>query len=175
MKKKFSNLVIDVDGVMTTGQFIYSSKGKMFKIFGPDDNDALSLLKPFLNIIFVSGDKKGFSISKKRIVSDMGYELNLVSTIKRFEWINSNFNPQEVIYIGDGIFDHYVMRSVGYAIAPQNADLLAKKSANYITKRNGGDRAVAEACLHILKKFFIEYNPKKKLSSKISYSGKWTA
>ena len=30
---------------LTTGHFIYSSEGKMFKLFGPDDNDGLSLLK----------------------------------------------------------------------------------------------------------------------------------
>lgn len=42
------------------------------KIFGPDDNDAISLLKEFIDIRFISGDKKGFSISKKRIVDDMG-------------------------------------------------------------------------------------------------------
>ena len=27
-------LIIDVDGVMTTGQFFYSEKGKVFKVFG---------------------------------------------------------------------------------------------------------------------------------------------
>ena len=59
-------LVLDVDGVLTTGQFLYSKNGKEFKIFGPDDNDGLALLKPFLKIHFVTQDKKGFSISKKR-------------------------------------------------------------------------------------------------------------
>ena len=33
--------LIDVDGVMTTGQFAYTANGKTMKIFGPDDNDAL--------------------------------------------------------------------------------------------------------------------------------------
>ena len=36
---------------------------------------------------------------------------------------------------------------------------LAKKYADYVTTRHGGDRAVAEACLHILEKFFEPYNP----------------
>ena len=30
----------------------------------------------------------------------------------------------------------------------------AKKYSSFVTKRTGGNRAVAEACLHILKKFF---------------------
>ena len=153
MKKKPKIFLLDVDGVMTNGQFIYNSKGKVLKVFGPDDHDGLSLLKKYLNIEFVTGDKNGFSISKKRIVYDMKFKLHLVSTIKRVEWIKKKYNLNEVIYMGDGIFDHYVMRKVLYSIATNDADSNAKKYANFVTKRNGGNRAVAEASLHILDKF----------------------
>lgn len=158
LKPKPRCFILDVDGVMTSGQFLYTSEGKAMKIFGPDDNDALSLLKTSLEIRFVTGDKKGFAISKKRIVGDMGFALDLVSTIHRIDWIKDNYKISEVIYMGDGIFDHYVMKHVGYSIAPANADRFAKQSANYVTERSGGDRAVAEACLHIMEKFFIPYD-----------------
>ena len=151
--------LIDVDGVMTTGHFIYSEVGKQMKIFGPDDHDGLLLLKPYIKIRFVTGDKKGFSISKKRIKQDMKFELDLVSTTKRIEWIKERYDPEEVIYMGDGIFDHYVMKEVGYSLAPANADKLARSHANFVTKCSGGNRAVAEACLHIMKKFFKPYDP----------------
>jgi 3-deoxy-D-manno-octulosonate 8-phosphate phosphatase (KDO 8-P phosphatase) len=153
--------ILDVDGVMTTGHFMYSKDGKQMKVFGPDDNDGLGLLNPNIEIRFVTGDKKGFSISNKRIKEDMGFKLDLVSTIKRIDWIKELYEPEEVIYMGDGIFDHYVMKEVGYSIAPNNADTLAKKHSNFVTKRSGGDRAVAEACIHIMQKFFSPYNPKK--------------
>ena len=139
-------LVLDVDGVLTTGQFLYSKNGKEFKIFGPDDNDGLALLKPFLKIHFVTQDKKGFSISKKRIVTDMKYPLELVKTLDRVEWMKKQTSLNKIIYMGDSIFDHLIFSKVGYSIAPANAD--------FVTKRNSGERAVAEACLHILKKFF---------------------
>tara|TARA_B100002019_G_scaffold137251_1_gene118240 strand:+ start:9034 stop:9516 length:483 start_codon:yes stop_codon:yes gene_type:complete len=146
--------ILDVDGVMTTGQFIYTKEGKQMKIFGPDDNDALGLLKPFIEIRFISADKKGFPISEKRIKQDMNYKLDLVNTHDRVDWIKTNYDPKKVIYMGDGIFDHYVMNEVGYSIAPANSDKLAKLSADYVTERSGGDRAVAEACIHILERFF---------------------
>ena len=151
--------ILDTDGVITTGQFFYTAEGKAMKVFGPDDNDALSLLKPYLETRFVTGDKKGYPISKKRISDDMKFQLDLVSTIHRVEWIKERYNLAEVIYMGDGIFDHYVMQRVGYSIAPANADKLTASKANYVTKRSGGDRAVAEACLHILEEFFEPYNP----------------
>ena len=151
--------ILDTDGVITTGQFFYTAEGKAMKVFGPDDNDALSLLKPYLETRFITGDKKGYPISKKRISDDMKFKLDLVSTIHRVEWIKERYNLAEVIYMGDGIFDHYVMQRVGYSIAPANADKLTASQANYVTKRSGGDRAVAEACLHILEEFFEPYNP----------------
>ena len=172
---KPSVFLIDVDGVMTTGHFIYTENGKSMKIFGPDDHDGLSLLKKFLKIEFVTGDTSGLNITKKRIVDDMKFPLHVVSTIKRINWINDHYNPNEVIYMGDGIFDHYVFKKIGYSIAPKNADQLSKNLADYVTERKGGDRAVAEACLHILEKFFTPYDPEKLPDSGTSFSGQWNA
>mgnify|MGYP001183983445 FL=1 len=151
--------LLDVDGVMTTGQFAYTADGKAMKIFGPDDNDALSLLKNLIEIRFITGDKNGLEITKRRIVDDMNFPLDVVSVLKRIDWISERYNPEEVIYMGDGIFDHYVFKKIGYSIAPGNANSVAKKYADYVTKRNGGDRAVAEACLHILERFFESFDP----------------
>lgn len=165
--------ILDVDGVMTTGHFLYTAEGKSLKIFGPDDADGLSLLNSYIAIHFVTGDRKGLPISHKRIVEDMNYPLDLVSTIRRIDWIEEKYNPEEVIYMGDGIFDHYVMKAVSYSIAPANADPEAKAHANYVTKRTGGDRAVAEACLHVLETFFDPYNPDELPSKQGKMSGEW--
>jgi 3-deoxy-D-manno-octulosonate 8-phosphate phosphatase (KDO 8-P phosphatase) len=166
--------ILDVDGVMTTGQFFYTAEGKVMKVFGADDNDALSLLRPYMEIRFVTGDKRGFAISKKRIVDDMHFDLDLVSTVRRAAWIAERYALDEVIYMGDGIFDHYVMKQVGYAIAPANADPNAKAFADKVTQRNGGDRAVAEAALHILDAFFTPYAPEDLPHSTGNPSAEWT-
>jgi 3-deoxy-D-manno-octulosonate 8-phosphate phosphatase (KDO 8-P phosphatase) len=166
--------ILDVDGVLTTGHFFYSAHGKEMKVFGPDDNDGLSLLRPHLEIRFVTGDKKGFPISKKRIVDDMGYDLDLVSTTNRIVWIEDRYDPSSVIYMGDGIFDHYVHKKVGYGIAPFNADKAAKAAASFITERLAGDRAVAEACLHILERFFVPYNATQPYDRINAISSEWT-
>jgi len=173
-KKKFDVFILDVDGVLTTGQFFYSRRGKMLKVFGPDDHDGLSLLHPYLEIRFITGDRKGFEITRKRVVEDMKYPLDLVSTVQRVQWIAEHYSLERVIFMGDGIFDHFVMRKVGYAIAPANADKLAKEHAHYVTERNSGERAVAEACLHILEKFFEPYKPEQLPAGKGKLSGEWT-
>lgn len=166
--------ILDVDGILTDGSFYYTADGKVMKKFGADDNDALSLLKPYMEIMFVTGDKRGFSISKKRITDDMHMRLELVSTIRRLEWIREKFDPKGVIYMGDGIFDHYVMRGVGYSISVADADENAKKYADYVTRRNGGQRAVAEACIHILERFFNAYNPERLPDRMVNIQRDWT-
>ena len=79
--------LLDVDGVMTSGQFLYSQDGKEYKVFGPHDNDGLKLIKDGITVKFITADKRGFPITKKRIVDDMGFELELVSEQVRYEYI----------------------------------------------------------------------------------------
>lgn len=163
------NFLIDVDGCLTTGQFLYSKDGKVLKVFGPDDADALSVLKKYLNIEMISGDKRGFAITKKRM-DDMGFPVSLVSTFERIEWFKERFNLKETIYMGDGIYDALVFDKVGYSIAPANAFYIAKQKADFVTQAKGGEGAVAEACLHIMEKFFKSFDLSKLV---IKSSGVW--
>ena len=156
MGNKFKNFIIDVDGVFTDGKFYYTAEGKVAKIFGDADNDGLSLIKDKLHIEMVTGDKRGFAISKKRISDDMGYPISLVSTFQRIDWIKERFDPLETIYMGDGIYDPIVFSNVGYSIAPQNAFYNTKQFASHVTKSRGGEGAVAEAVIHIIEKIFEE-------------------
>ena len=114
MKKKFKPkvFILDVDGVMTTGHFIYSKKGKEYKIFGPDDADALNILKKFIEIRFITADKRGLPVSKKRIVNDMGFKLDLVNSYERLKWISRKYNLDDVIFMGDGLLDFIVISSI---------------------------------------------------------------
>jgi len=157
-RKQIKTLILDVDGVLTDGTYQYTTEGKVSKVFGPDDNDALSLLKEYLKIHVVSGDKRGFQITKKRI-DDMKLPIDLVSTFDRVKWIKDNYNLEETIYMGDGIFDAMVFDKVAYGIAPANAFYTTKEKADFVTKSKGGDSAVAEACLHIMEKFFEPFDP----------------
>ncbi|MFH1612742.1 MAG: HAD hydrolase family protein [bacterium] len=147
------NLVIDVDGVMTTGQFLYSAKGKEYKIFGPHDADGLKLIKDKVNIFFISADKRGFSISKKRI-ADMKFKIIHSWEEDRYDFFKKTFDFGNSIYIGDGIFDAPIIRDCLFGIAPANARIEAKKWADYITPSNSAEGAVCDACIKINKVFF---------------------
>ena len=63
--KKPDLFVLDLDGVMTDGKFYYTKLGKIAKKFGPDDGDALNILKKYLKIILYMLIKKVFQFQKK--------------------------------------------------------------------------------------------------------------
>jgi 3-deoxy-D-manno-octulosonate 8-phosphate phosphatase (KDO 8-P phosphatase) len=147
-------LILDLDGVLTDGKFHYSSEGKVYKIFGADDHDAINLLKKYIKIIVVTADSQGLAISQRRVVKDMQLELHLVNSVNRIDWILKEYPNQDIIYMGDGIFDPIVFKKVGFSIAPRNASKLTQSEANFVTESSGGERAVAEACIFILNEFF---------------------
>ncbi len=142
-------VIFDVDGVMTTGQFLYSINGKEYKLFGPHDNDGIKMIKDLIRVIFITADKRGYPITKKRIVDDMRQELYLVSEDERFDFIETHYGMANVIYMGDGYYDAKILEKCLFGIAPNNARVEAKKSADYITPSNSGEGAVLDACLKI--------------------------
>lgn len=148
------NFIIDVDGVFTTGQFLYTEEGKFAKVFGPHDNDGLKKLNGLLNIQVITADKRGFNITKKRIADDMKLKLELVGENERLEWLKNNFNLEESVFMGDSMHDAEIFPLMGYSIAPASAFYLACEKASFVTRHKAGEGAVGEACLHIIEKFF---------------------
>jgi 3-deoxy-D-manno-octulosonate 8-phosphate phosphatase (KDO 8-P phosphatase) len=142
-----SNLVIDVDGVLTDGKMYYSRFGKVLKSFGPDDADSLKIISTKLSIQFVSADKRGFSISRKRVVRDMGFPLSLISTQKRKKWMEDNYDLATVAYVGDSIRDIEIFKIVSLSFCPKNGDDHARREASYQLNAKGGNRAVSEVCV----------------------------
>jgi YrbI family 3-deoxy-D-manno-octulosonate 8-phosphate phosphatase len=62
-----------------------------------------------------------------------------------------NYNIKKVIYIGNDINDLEVMKSVGYPIAPQDANKKVKDIARVIIKKKGGEGVIMEFFETVLK------------------------
>ena len=155
MKINKLNFLLDVDGVLTDGTFYYNNKGKILKKFGAHDNDFLSLISKKFDIFFISSDKRGYPISKKR-VNDMGYKIFYVANENRYKFVKKKFILSKLIFMGDGYYDIKILRESKIGISPKNAIPEAKKVADFVTKNTGGKGAVAEACKYLLKKFKIK-------------------
>jgi 3-deoxy-D-manno-octulosonate 8-phosphate phosphatase KdsC-like HAD superfamily phosphatase len=147
--------IFDVDGTLASPQMFYTEKGKVMKAFSADDKDALLRLDEKVEVVFISADTRGFPITQKRVISDMGFELHNVSHEgkKRWDWIKANFPTETIVYIADGIFDGFVLNKASFSLCPQDSLEEVKVKAKATIPRNGGDRCVAKACLMIDEKF----------------------
>lgn len=156
LNKKYV-VFFDVDGTLTDGRMYYTADGKAMKAFGCDDWDMLKELHKYFEVHFISADKKGFPITAKRIRDEMGWNLHLVSHMpkERMDWMEATAGNREIIYMGDGVFDGYIM-SLMISITTCDALEHVKSGVDYITSHSGGNRAVAEACIWILEKFVKE-------------------
>lgn len=148
--------VLDMDGVFTDGSFFYSTEGKILKKFGADDTDALALLSNFVQVRIVSADHRGFGIGNARFSRDLGFDFELVPAEQRLSWIDEHFGLSKVAYMGDSFKDAKILSEVAIGIAPNNASQFALNSADYVTKRGGGNGAVAEACFWLADKLGFE-------------------
>lgn len=157
MKNKII-VISDCDGCLTDGNFIYTEDGKVAKIYGAHDNDGVKLLKQYgIDIQFISGDTRGFNITKKRI-EDMKCNLDKVTESERLNYINNYVKSgiyDLVVFFGDGIHDAEVKEALPKVlfIAPHNARKEAIKLADYVTESDGGHGAFLDLALHIVKYF----------------------
>ncbi len=55
-------------------------------------------------------------------------------------------SDEQIAYVGDDVVDLPVMTRVGLAIAVQDAHILTKEHAHWITPSNGGRGAAREVC-----------------------------
>lgn len=148
-----SVVISDVDGCLTDGRYIYTADGKVAKVFGPHDNDGVKLLKANdIDVVFISADKRGFPITKKRI-EDMKCPIFNVSEAERVDWVRDYIKENDYqfsVFFGDGISDVPVKDAVTYFVCPANARKEAKHAANYVTESIGGQGAFLDLAQWVL-------------------------
>jgi len=148
--KIWETLITDVDGVLTTGRYLYNSSGKQYKEFGPHDADAIKFLRFFgVKVVAISADSRGFEITKKRL-SDMGVELHLVKENNRKKWIETNISSDSFGFVGDGYFDIPAHKLAKYSYAPRNSLEVVKKNSDIVLDCNGGDGVLWSVFEHFL-------------------------
>jgi len=148
MKDKLKHFVLDVDGVMTDGTFVYTAEGKVAKVFGPHDADGLKMIKDMINIQFITADHRGFEITKRRIEDDLGFKLSLVSEQDRLGFV-AGLGLDSVAYMGDGYYDAPVLEAVALGICPVSARQEARWASDFVTTSKAGQGAVLDACLYL--------------------------
>ena len=156
-KRRFGNikiLLLDVDGVLTTGDVIYTDSGEQVKHFNVKDGLGIRMLmKAGIQVGIITGRKAGALHHRCRNLGlTMVYD-GVRDKVKVLETIvaETGIDAADIAYIGDDLPDLAIMRKVGTAIAVADAHDMIHDTAHIATRAKGGNGAVREICESILK------------------------
>ncbi len=145
--KEITTFILDVDGVLTNGKILVTSKGKMLREMNTKDGFIIkyALDKGFKIFIISGGTNKGV----KERLKDLGIdEIFLGNHTKKdtYEKLIKKYNLQknEIVYMGDDIPDIPVMKKIGVPCCPNDAVPDVKEISIYISKKNGGQGCVRD-------------------------------
>ena len=152
--KKFNYiklLLLDVDGVLTTGKKNYSALGDVVsKSFCDLDFTAIKIFKYFgINTVFISGDKTcNEKIAFYRNIDFIYTRKNnvMIDKVDYLKQIEKKYkvNRKEIIFLGDDIFDMKLGLKVGLFCVPKNSFSELKKKANLVLENESGNFLVKE-------------------------------
>jgi 3-deoxy-D-manno-octulosonate 8-phosphate phosphatase (KDO 8-P phosphatase) len=152
--KRIEMVLLDVDGVMTAGEIIYSDSGEQIKIFNVKDGIGIRLLKEAGIKVGIITGRKGKALQHR--CNNLGIELifdgihNKKQVIEKIK-ADTGIGFEAMAFIGDDLPDLPVMREVGLAVAVGDAGEMVKKQAHITTAAHGGRGAVREISEAILK------------------------
>ncbi len=152
--KKIKVLVMDVDGVLTSGQIILDQKGNEVKVFDVKDGFAIVLFHRagYKTAIISARSAAAVSARAKDLKIDKVYQ-DAYPKIDAYHQLLKEFKvtSDEVCFIGDDLPDVGVLKNVGLAVAVSDAVEEVKNVVHYVTKKEGGSGAVRETIELILK------------------------
>lgn len=151
-------LVMDVDGVLTTGEICYDSDGREIKCFSVRDGFGLTLWHraglASAIITARANPEPGGSIVERRAAElgigrvvmgsgDKGADLRRVAD-------EAGVPLARTAYIGDDWKDIPAMTLAGFPAAPADAEAPVRETAAWVSTRPGGRGAVRELIEHLL-------------------------
>ncbi len=147
-------LILDVDGVLTTGALPYSASGNTVKTFFVQDGAAIKLWQRAGGIVAIVSGRASKSVNAR--AKDLGVQTvvqGVAEKLPSYETICSQAGvaDEAVSVLGDDWLDLEPMGRCGYPIAVANAIAPVKRVARYVTRRLGGEGAVAEAIERLLR------------------------
>jgi 3-deoxy-D-manno-octulosonate 8-phosphate phosphatase (KDO 8-P phosphatase) len=155
-------LILDVDGVLTDGRLWATTEGSSsgspeftVKAFHVQDGAAVKQWHVAGGeTALISGrsspavKSRAAELGIRWCVTGVGDKLQSLDEILR----SANATGDHAIVVGDDVPDVGLLKRAGFAVAVYNAVPAAKRAAMYVTRRRGGEGAVAEIVELVLRK-----------------------
>ena len=159
----FKLLILDVDGVMTTGLKTYDIHGSVVsKTFGDRDFTAIKqFICAGVETIFLSGDQQVNSAVAKDRGIPFFYSRRKSGQLSKADCakeILSEYKVDKVntIFVGDDLFDVEMRSFCEFMACPSNSHYLMKENSDLILNTSSGNGCVQELFEYMISKSMIE-------------------
>lgn len=150
--KKIKLLVLDVHGVLTTNEVLYDGEGNRIRAFNHADGFGSNVLMLCgVEIAVITRKSKSVEARMKDIGVKRFYATK--EKVAKYEELlkELDITDEEVAYVGDELIDMGVMKRVGLAVSPSDANPEVQEISHLVTKKAGGQGVVRELAEIILK------------------------
>ena len=151
--KKIRLVATDCDGVLTDGGMYYTESGDELKKFNTLDGMGFELLRNHgIKTAIITGENTELVRRRAQKLKVDDLIMGEKDKLGALEGLCSKYgiSLEEVAYIGDDVFDIPAIKACGFGCAPVNALNEVKESADYVTKKAGGQGCFRE----VVEKFF---------------------
>jgi 3-deoxy-D-manno-octulosonate 8-phosphate phosphatase (KDO 8-P phosphatase) len=151
--KKIKLLLLDVDGVLTTGDIVYTDAGEQIKTFNVKDGLGIRMLRAAaIEVGIITGRKSDALRHRcKNLNIDLLFDgVRDKTAIMEALAEKTATATDHIAFMGDDLADLAVMRKAGLAVAVADAHPLIRETAHLTTQASGGKGAVRELCEALL-------------------------
>ena len=147
--KHIKLLILDVDGVLTSGQIYLMPDGSEIKVFNSLDGHGIKCIqRQGIEVAVISGRKSAACEKRMHELNVKHIFLGIHEKLPVFEKLLTDLHvtKTQCAYVGDDIPDLPIMEQVGLKVAVKNAVQAVKIVADWETSVKGGKGAVREVC-----------------------------
>ena len=151
---KIKLAAFDVDGVMTDGSITYDENGVEYKTFNAKDGHGITMLNNAGIITAIITARNNGTVQHR--AENLKFKEIHQGSKNKIETLNEilkkyNLTLEETAYMGDDLPDLCILEKTGFSGCPADAVDEVKKTAHFISAKNGGRGAVREFCEIIVK------------------------
>ncbi len=140
-------VVLDVDGVLTSGDLLYGARGETLKAFNAKDGLGLILARTVGIKRAVLTGRRSDIVARR--TGELHFDIVKMGRFDKAEALReilaeSDSLPERTLYMGDDLIDMAAMEQVGLAVTVPEAPAVVREACGYVTTAAGGRGAVRE-------------------------------
>jgi 3-deoxy-D-manno-octulosonate 8-phosphate phosphatase (KDO 8-P phosphatase) len=148
-------LILDVDGVLTDGRITTATDGEVTKTFHVQDGCAIKLWQRVGGKVAILSGRSEAAVKRRAVELGVPWcHIGAADKLAGYHAILAEAGCGDDVtgYLGDDLADVALMSRCGFPVAVADAAAAVKRAAMYVTRRRGGEGAVAEVVELLMRK-----------------------